>query len=292
MKRRIYILLLMFALSFSASAQVHRVGFAVFGGANTLFADTALTNKWGPMAGAELYYACMFSVNHSQLMLGPRTGIEIGWSNTGFEMPISEQFSNTDYLGHQIDYTISGSVKENYNHLSVAVPLMLALKYRGFVFGAGVKARAMLWNTAKTSISHITTTAYYPEFDVMVQDEPNIGVVQDMNYDLSGSRPTPEWHVALAAEIGYEWQLRKTRWMGFRIFADYDVWNSFKQPADAEPRVVSVSPITETNKVAQVTLAPIYNAALTKFKALNIGVALTFTFDFIDDNHHCNCLPY
>lgn len=292
MQRRIYILSLAFAFSLVANAQIHRVGFGVSAGANTMFADSAVTNIWGPTVGIEGYYACMFAVNNTELMLGPRTGLEVAWSMSGFQMPLSEKFTNTDYLGHQIDYTVSGDVKETHHHLSVGIPIMLALKYRGFVAGVGIKARALLWNTYKTSASDVTTTAYYPEFDIAVIDEPKLGVVKDMSYDLSGSRNTPEWHVAVALEAGYEWEVKKNQHLGLRVFADYDVWNSFAQPADAAKRVVEISPITETNKKAEITLAPICNAALTKFNALNIGVTISYTFDFIDSSHHCNCLPY
>ena len=291
MQRRLYIVTLMLALSLAISAQVHRVGVGLSGGVNTMFADTSLTNLWGPTIGLEGYYACLFAVDNSEFMLGPRTGIEVAWSQSGWTSPVNEQFSNTDYLGHQIDYTISGSVREKHQHLTVSIPIMLAMRYRGLVVGIGVKARMLLWNTYSTSVSDLYVSAYYPEFDIAVVDEPNLGIVNKVD-DISGSRATPEWHVPVAAEIGYEWQVKKNQFLGFRIFADYDIWNSFKQPADAAKRVIDITPITEANKTADVNVAPICNAALTKFNALNIGVTISYTFDFIDNSHHCNCLPY
>ena len=292
MLRRLYILALALTFTFAASAQIHRVGFGVSAGANTMFADTALTNLWGPLAGIEGYYACMFAINNTELLLGPRTGLEAFWSMSGFETPVSEQFTNTDYLGHKIDYTVSGEVSEKYHHVYVGIPLMLALKYRGFVAGVGIKARALLWNTGRTDVTHMTTTAYYPEFDIAVVDEPKMGVVKDMSYDLSCSRTTPEWHVAVAAEAGYEWEVKKNQWIGLRVFADYDIWNSFTQPEDAAPRVVDIAPITAANKTAEMTVTPICEAALAKFSALHVGLTISYTFDFIDTSHHCNCLPY
>ena len=292
MRRRLYIVCLSLALSLAASAQIQRVGIGLLGGANTMFADSAITNTWGPTIGIEGYYVYLFGLNNTELLLGPRIGLEVAWSMSGFKMPVNEQFSNSDYLGHQIDYTISGEVNETHHHLSAAIPVMLALRYRGLVAGVGLKVRALVWNTYKTTVSDITTTAYYPEFDIAVVDEPNLGVVKDQAYDLSGSRNMPEWHVAVAAELGYEWKIRKTRFVGLSLFADYGVWNSFKLPADAAERVVNVTPITETNKTAEVTPAPICNSALTKFNALNVGVKLSYIFEFIDNSHHCNCLPY
>ena len=169
---------------------------------------------------------------------------------------------------------------------------MLTLKYRGFVAGVGVKARAVLWNTYKTTFSDLTVQAYYPEFDVAVVDEPKLGVVKNMTDELSGSRTVPEWHVAIAAEAGYEWNVATNQSIGIRVFADYGVWNSFAQPEDAAQRIIDISPITEANKTAEITLSPVCQAALTKFNALNIGVTISYTFDFIDTSHHCNCLPY
>lgn len=256
-----------------------------------MFGDTALTNRWGPTVGIEAYYACLFPIDNTNIWIGPRTGLEAAWMQGGFEVPIKDKFSSTDYLDHQINYTVEGAVRETYNDISVAIPVMVGLKYRNLIAGLGLKVRGVVWSQAKTAVSELNTTAYFPDFDITVTNEPKLGAVTDASEEVKGSRATPEWHVAIAAEIGYEFEVAKHHFLGVRLFATYDIWNSYKLN-DKTDHIWSITAPTADKAAASVSLNPLYNTALTKLNALTVGVTLSYTFEILKASHHCNCLPY
>ena len=241
--------------------------------------------------GIEGYYACLFPINNSELWIGPRTGLEVAWAQGGWKVPVKDKFSSTDHLNHLINYTVDGAVREVHNDISVSIPVMAAFKYRALIAGVGLKARSVIWSSAKTNISELNTTAYYPDFDVTVTNEPKLGAVTDAAEEIKGSRTTPEWHVAVAAEIGYEFEIKKNQWLGVRLFTAYDIWNSYKLD-DPLPHVYAITAPTADTNAASLTLNPLYNTALTKFNTFTVGLTVSYIFDILKVTHHCNCLPY
>ena len=273
-----------------ATAQVHRFGVGLSGGVHTMFADSNLVNTWGGAAGIDFRYTYLIPVEGGRWYVGPRVGLEANWAMAGWKTGTTEQFTNTDYLGHAMEYTVYAKAQETHHHVYLGIPVMAEFKYYGLVAGVGVKAKALLWTTSKTEITSSDISAYYPDFDITIENDPSIGIVTDNK--VFGARVTPEWHIAVVGEIGYEWALTKLRYLGVRLFAEYNVWNSFERDIKASTRCINIAPIDVKGEVAKVSLTPIYDASLTKFNALTIGVTLTYTYDVHSKRHHCNCLPY
>lgn len=295
MRARINIILSLMMLTTALSAQpLHRVGFGMSAGAGTLFGDSTLTNRWGPTVGIEGYYACLFQLGKSDVWLGPRTGLDVSWLMSGWSQEAGERFTNKDYLGYDVDYTVTAQIKETHHQLALSVPLMAALRYKGFVAGAGIKAQAVVWNTCQTELSDLDVTAYYPKLDVSFHNEPFLGTLSQENTSVSGARNTPEWHIAAAVEAGYEWELNDNRFLGIRLFADYDVWNSFTHEAGTLDRAVVIEPIQAASQPAKTSLVPLCESVVTRFSALRVGVTFSYTFDIQGDTRHygCNCLKY
>lgn len=293
MRRCIYILTFVL-LAVAASAQhIHRVGFGVSAGAGTLLGDSTLTNRWGPLVGIEGYYACLYRVGSSDVWMGPRTGLEFAWLMSGWSQEVSEQFSNKDYLGYTIDYTVSAKAQETHHQLALSIPLMAALRYRGLNVGVGFKLQAMLWDTCRTELTNLNVRAYYPKLDVAFVNDPFFGSLSAEQASVGGSRKMPELHLALSLEAGYEWELSPNRFLGFRVFADYDLWNSFARPSSAPDKAVIIAPIQKASQPAQTSVVPLCQSVLTGFSALRIGVTIAYTFDFPGKTaHSCNCLKY
>lgn len=292
MTKKSTILFLVMCLTLSVSAQVHRFSVGLFGGAHTMFADSSLVNTWGPSAGIEFRYAYMTGVGRGDLYIGPRTGLEAAWAKAGWNEQAHRQFTNTDYLGHKMEYDITSTVVENHHQIYVGIPIMAELKYYGLVAALGFKGKALLWSQSNTKITHSDISAYYPDYDVWVHNEPTIGEVTAANSKVQGARVAPEWHVTVAAELGYEWKVITREFIGVRLFAEFDIWNSFKRDVSAPTRSVDILPIEVKAEAAQVKLTPLYDASLTKFNALTAGIAVYYTFDSKSKHHACNCLPY
>ena len=290
MRHRLVIFVLVLASALSGYGQMHRIGFGLSAGVHTQFGDSSLTNTWGPTVGLSFRYSCLFHVG-SEVWLGPQTGLEAAWTQSGWEQAYSGKLSKTDYLGHQIDYTMSGNITERHDHINVAVPLMAALRYRGIIIGLGFKARAMMWTQYKTSASDIDLSAYYPDFDVTLAGKDAVETYST-EMSASGARKTPEWHVAVAAEAGYEWRIKKHQHLGVLVFVDYGLWNSYSRPTDAPQQSLDVTRIVTEGKLPDFILTPLCSTALNRFHPLSIGLTVTYTFDFESKSHHCNCLPY
>lgn len=290
MRQRLVILSLALVACLTLSAQMHRVGVGLSAGAHTQFGDSAVTNLWGPTVGLSFRYTCLFHVG-SEVWLGPQTGLEAAWTRSGWRQELSDQFSNKDYLGHQIDYTLSGKLDERHDHVTVTIPIMAALRYQGVVVGLGLKARALLWTKHQTTASDVDISAYYPEFDVRLAAEDCVEELSSA-LEISGARKTPEWHIALAAEAGYEWKIARNQYLGALLFVDYGLWNSYSRPDDAPQRSLDVTLIEKAGMMPQLVLSPIYSTIINRFRPFSVGVTITYTFDFESKTHHCNCLPY
>jgi hypothetical protein len=292
MKKILVIVILAVSLTTGLSAQVHRFTIGLFGGAHTMLADSSLVNTWGPSAGLNFRYAYMMALGRGAIYLGPRTGIEASWAYSGWYEEAHTQFTNTDYLKHKMEYDVYSKVTDYHHQLYIGIPIMAELKYYGLVAALGFKGKAVLWTQAKSEINKADINAYYPDFDVWVRNDPSIGELKTENSTAQGARLTPEWHVTVAAEIGYEWKVVTREYIGVRLFAECDIWNSYKRNVQASTRSVNIAPIDVKGQAAQVSLTPLYDSSLNKFHALTIGLSVYYTFDSKSKRHHCNCLPY
>lgn len=255
MRRLYYLFLPVLCLSLQAQAQVHALqygarGGMVFGvGSEGAESRTAL----GATGGIDMGYTFYTPVH--MLDIGVHTGLSFGYSQLSMRPVLHEQFTNTDYLGNAMHYTVTGHVALHQRDVFCEVPVMFALRSSdGLVFHVGAKLRPSVWRRQEQTLSDVVIDAYYPLTDVHITNELITGLLSEEEQRQTAVGTMSALSVLAGLELGYEWELDKSNAIGFRLFADCMVWNTASR-ADAAP-LISVSAISDpANPVPKVTVS-------------------------------------
>ena len=104
-------LFLFAALALPLSAEnIHLLTLGLRGGEITVLQQSAqnLNNQLGGVGALDLGYIWYAPVPKADL--GIRTGLLLGYGASAIGGGFSQQFTNTDYLGNQMDYTTSAQL--------------------------------------------------------------------------------------------------------------------------------------------------------------------------------------
>ena len=186
----------------------------------------------------------------------------------------------------KVDYLIrADEVKEHDGQLQLEVPLMFSLIHEnGLFFNFGPKFMLPVYTPYRQTLTKNDNTevsAYLPDLGVTFINDEIMGKLSDGNYEQRGSDYKNRFtiNVMLTAEIGYEWILKSGNSLGLGAFANYSVFNSFKndpknkslvelttQPSNTSEAAFMVNPATQT-----------YAKGLGFFDA---GIKIAYHFNF------------
>jgi len=280
MKKIFLSLMLLSALSLQAQS-TSRIMIGLGGGFSTNLIEGRVDNICGPMGTFNFGYAILGSVN-SSTQLGLRTGVNASYSQFANAIKLDNKFTNYDYYGHQMDYTVaSTAVTYRQSQINVEVPIMFAVRSRGVYFNVGAKFVAPVWNQYKQTIDNPTISAFYPEYGVTVVNDVVTGRLTDEQINLSGKATVPYLMIGLAAEIGHVWALKGSNSsLGFDIFLDYMPW-SIGASKENTKSIVEVAPLVNDceQPKAAVTVNPMFQCNNYAYQNLNFGIKLVYTFD-------------
>lgn len=212
---------------------------------------------------------------HAAIDLGFRTGIDFGYRQASYTAEFAQQYSHQDYLGHQMDYTTSGTVDIARHELQLGIPLMFALRSKGVVWNVGVRLQASVYQQGTQDISSPLIRAYYPAYGVTLDNELITGLVTD---DMLSTATAPSAFVLecmASTEIGYEYSINEKNAIGIMAYCHVGVWNSL--PDASHTPVIQVAPITDrTNPVPAVSVNDAYSSLLTAYTPLQVGVKVYY----------------
>ena len=253
-----------------------RVGLAGGGGLHLTPTDCVMKSNVG--GGGALAFDYAFYKSFDKVDLGLRTGLDLGYMYLPYYAEFTQQYSNMDYLGNQVDYTTSGVVDVVQNQLYASLPLMFALRTHGFVCNIGVRLQMPFYQTGQQQLSNPLVQAYYPKYDVMVTNELITGIVADNQLSTPLEFPSISLECHAAMEIGYEHEIRNTNSaMGVLAYFNMGFWNSLPE-ATGIP-IIQVAPITDMNNpVPTVTVNNAYNALLTSYIPTQFGIKVYYAF--------------
>lgn len=182
----------------------------------------------------------------SGVFIGPKLGVQLRYGGSMLSRtPYKEQYTNVDYYVEDMDYTITASrYEERSRALMLQVPLMLAIHTNGWTIGVGAKGMMQLTGQRALKVFDPWVVAYYPDFEVPVNNELVTGKIIDQGA-RSGKGILPRWNVCVSAELGYEWELDYNGAVGVQLYADYGVWNNYTNNPPRE-RLIDVEPILNT----------------------------------------------
>ena len=210
--------------------------------------------------------------------VGFRTGLDFGYLYSSYRAEFEQQYSNVDYLGNQLDYTTSGVVDITQNQLYASIPLMFALRSKGFVWNIGVRLQTAFYQSGKQQLKYPLVEAYYHKYDVTVNNELITGVVAEnqLSMPLESSALLLECHAA--TEIGYECEIKNTSsTIGVLAYFNMGFWNSLPKATDTP--IIQVAPIADKNNpVPAVTVNNALSSLLTSYIPMQFGIKLYYAF--------------
>jgi len=241
----------------------------------------------------DLQYAHYWTKDGRPVDLGIITGVGLGYAQSSVKSSVNSTRPGVEDLDAanpmHIDYTIrADEVKEHDGQLQLEVPLMFSLIHQnGLFFNVGPKFMLPVFTPYKQTISNNPNTfveAYYQETGVRVTNDVITGLLAEDKYTSKGTDYKNKFtiNVMLTAEIGYEWILKSGNSLGLGAYANYTVYNSFKNnPEDpaTDPLIrVESAPSSTSNAVINVNpLTGTYASGLGFFDA---GVKLAYHFNF------------
>lgn len=254
-----------------------RFTIGVRGGASALM-HHADKGNWtcGGDVVLDLQYAHYWANDARLVDLGIIAGLGIGYQQSGLK---TEDF--TKFTKGTVDYTVlAKGIQETDHQLQLEVPVLFSiLADNGMFFNIGPKFMIPVYTPYKQSVDQEQThiSAYFQETGITVQDNPVTG-------QYTGQQPTEKngiqfnINVMLTAEIGYEWILKSGNSFGLGAYANYSVFNSYKNATNQEGLFNLTAP-TETDK-AHLEVLSATHAYADKLGFFDAGIKLAYHFNF------------
>ena len=262
----------------------HRFSIGIRGGAASLMHKTE-TGKWncGFNALLDLQYAYYWTEFGRQYDLGILTGLSVGYTQSGMQLGIDDQFTVTTNEGDNIDYSLSADrVKENDGQIQLEIPLMFSLvMHNGFFFNVGPKFILPVYTRYKQTITNPNVDAYFQTEGVHVTNEVITGMVTDEQLNSHGTNANQfKVNITLTADLGYEWKLKNKDALALGVFANYGLWNAFKNTT-SDQSLISVTP-PSSSSIATVDILSATDTYASKLGYFDAGIKLTYHFNFLD----------
>ena len=268
-------------------AQTSMLSIGVRGGGQT-YLPTAAVGATGEVkpgiggAGAlDVRYTYYGSVA-SQVELGVAVGAGVGYGTTGIKGTNMDSYTNIDYLGNKMDYSIDATYSLKDQFAKVDVSLLLAMRFSGVTINIGPRFMLPFAASSALTIRQSAIDAYYPAYDVHVTDQLITGKLTTP-YTLPHTAIIPRYSLLVAAEIGYEWSLSGQSALGLQLYADVGVWDKPSAISYQPSVLIQVSPITsQENPVPTVSIGDI--APMIKdLRYIDFGLRVYYAFSIESD---------
>jgi len=256
-----------------------RIMLGLGGGLSTGTGNGKMDNICYPMGTFNFGYA-IYGRPTDQFKIGLRTGLNATYSKLGLSHKINETFTNTDYYGHKLDYTVTGLAKYQHTQINLELPVMLAMEANGLIINLGTKLIAPIWNKYTQTITDPVVSAYYGDYGVTVVNDPATGVLSNEQCNMSGKSKLPAIMFSLSAELGYSWKLNDRHRLGFDLFVDYVPW-SVGASKDNAHKVVEIGDLVndQFQPKAPVTVNTVVTTNNYLMQYVNAGVKIVWAFD-------------
>ena len=268
-------------------AQTSMLSIGVRGGGQT-YLPTAAVGATGEVkpgiggAGAiDLRYTYYGSVA-SQVELGVAVGVGFGYGAASIKGTNTDNFTNTDYLGNRMDYTVMSDFTQRDKFAKIDVSLLLAMRFGGVTLNIGPRFMLPLAANRALTINEANIDAYYSAYDVHVVNQLITGKLETPYTEKHPSNIS-KYKVLIAAEIGYEWRVTNQHALRAQLFAEAAVWNKQSPITNNPSPLISVSPITSAeNPVPTVTVGDI--APMIKdLRYIDFGLRVYYAFSIESD---------
>ena len=256
------------------------------GGASSLLHDLK-KGKWncGGDVMLDLQYAHYWIKDGRPVDLGLITGISIGYSQSSVKTNVNDTTIRPDQGDPEYNViykVVSDKIREHDGQLQLEVPLFFSLIHtNGLFFNIGPKFMIPVYTPYKQNISKDTyIEAYFQILETPVTNTEVTGILRDFTQKGSDYKNQFTINVMLSAELGYEWILKSGNSLGLGAYANYSVYNSFKNKNANTQSLITVEPPVAGSNSADVTVS---TATATYAKGLgffDVGVKVAYHFNF------------
>jgi hypothetical protein len=269
-----------------------RFTIGVRGGASSLLhhvqKDFSLTNdaNWqcGFDAMLDLQYAHYWAKDGRPVDLGLIVGLGIGYAQSALKT--SQWDYLPDYKSSGLDYLIlANNIRETDRQIQLEVPIMFSLIHDcGFFFNVGPKFMIPVYTMFDQKLKQ-------PDVNIFAYD-PNLGVTYDNsivtgkydeNLNPNGDNGMQfKFNIMLTAELGYEWILKSGNSLGLGVFADYSVFNNFKNSTTNQSLIDLVTPPSNagSGNIAELGVLSATKTYADKVGFFDAGIKLAYHFNF------------
>ena len=253
------------------------------GGASALM-HHAENGKWGCGGDVvlDLQYAHYWAKDGRPVDLGLIVGLGIGYHQSSLKADDNVVKFDTA----KVDYTVAyAGVKEKDHQLQLEIPLMFSLIHdNGFFFNFGPKFMIPVYTPYKQTVNQDNThiSAYFEETGVTVEDNIVTG-------KYTGQQPEEKngiqfkLNIMLTAELGYEWILKNGHSLGLGAYANYSVYNTYKNTTNATG-LFQLNPPTDSS-IADLNVLSATHAYADKLGYFDVGIKLAYHFNFPKKHH-------
>lgn len=261
-----------------------RFTIGVRGGASALMHHAQMGN-WtcGGDVVLDLQYAHYWTDDTRPVDLGLIVGLGIGYHQSGLAKDSDHTEFDRTTGATNVHYTVDvQNVKETDHQLQLEVPLMFSLIHdNGLFFNIGPKFMIPVWTPYKQTVDQNNThiSAVFEETGVTVIDQTLTGV-------YTGQQPEDKngiqfnINVMLTAEIGYEWILKSGNSLGLGAYANYSVYNTFKNTPNTEGLFNLTAPAADGSSIANLDVLSATHAYADKLGYFDAGIKLAYHFNF------------
>ena len=209
--------------------------------------------------------------------LGFAAAAGVGYGSAGIKGTNMDSYTNIDYLGNKMDYSIDATYSLKDQFAKVDVSLLLAMRFGGVTLNVGPRFMLPFAATGTVTISEASIDAYYPLYDVHVTDQLITGKLETP-YQQTTTSSLPQYAALMALEIGYEWTLNTNHSLGVQLFADIAVWTPKSSITNVQSPIISVAPISNTNDPVSSVTVNSPAALISNRRYLDFGVRAYYAF--------------
>ena len=263
------------------SAQTSMLSIGVRGGGQTFLPTAAVgaTGEVKPGIGGtgalDVRYTYYGSVA-SQVQLGVAVGAGFGYGTTGIKGTNMDSYTNIDYLGNKMDYSIDATYSLKDQFAKVDVSLLLAMRFGGVTLNVGPRFMLPFATTGTVTISEASIDAYYPLYNVHVTDQLITGKLETPYTEKHPSNIS-KYNLLIAAEIGYEWRLNQHA-LGVQLFAEAAVWSKQSPITNYQSPMISVAPISNANAPVPSVTVGSAESFVSGRRYIGVGVRAYYAF--------------
>ncbi len=229
--------------------QVDRFTIGLRGGMATYLQSTTHNTK--PAIGGDvlldLQYAHYWQTKQDHL-LGLLVGVSAGFAQGGLKNELNDTYTkyNPDDASEKVIYTVTADkVKEDNREIQLEIPIMFSYIFNSrFFLNVGPRLMLPVYTPYTQNFKNPNIDAYFEDWGVHVQNELATGKLTDTQYKGKSANKM-NLNILLGLELGYEWTLKNKNSLGLGVYANYDLYNTFKQTTQ-DKSLVDVAPAVPT----------------------------------------------